>query len=149
MRFLSHDYRQSQSLRNVTYNWICDNRKNIKFTIVHMRSHIYTISQTLRFCYIDRMLFYNKNNRILLLSEPWKHWWLHCKKYRQIYRKIRASNLLTNYCKIYRNTVNFLQFITFKLTVYCKYLYKKLYFVCFTVFMLKNTVSCKNITGLL
>ena len=61
---------------------------------------------------------------------------VHCKKkYRKIYRKIRASNLPTNYCKIYRNTVNFLQFINVKLTVYCKYFYKKLDFVCFTVFM--------------
>ena len=57
---------------------------------------------------------------------------VHCKKN---YRKIRASNLPTNYCKIYRNTVNFLQFITVKLKVCCKYFYKKLYFVCFTVFM--------------
>ena len=49
----------------------------------------------------------------------------HCKKkYRKIYCIIRASNLPTNYCKIYRNTVNFLQFVTVKLTVYCKYFTK-------------------------
>ena len=80
------------------------------------------------------------------------------KKYRQTYRKIRASNLPTNYCKIYHNTVNLLQFITVKLTEYCKYFYQKLCFVYFTVFTKKkiqfslkilqvyckkNTVECK------
>ena len=44
---------------------------------------------------------------------------------------MRVSNLPTNFCQIYRNTVNFLPFITVKLTVYCKKKYKKLYFVCF------------------
>ena len=71
------------------------------------------------------------------------------KKYRKICRKVRASNLPTNYCKIYRNTVNFLQFITVKLTVYCKYFYKKLILFVLQFLCKKKIVSCKNITGLL
>ena len=65
------------------------------------------------------------------------HWCRHHTVKKKKYRKIRAFNLPTNYCKIYGNTVNFLQLITVKLTVYCKYFDKKLYLVCFIVFMQK------------
>ena len=63
---------------------------------------------------------------------------IHCKKKKSnIYRKIRTSNLPTNYCKIYRNTFIFLQFITVKLTVYCKYFTK-------SCILFKKIVSCKK-----